>query len=131
MMAMLKGKPLTSIDGDRSMDAKNPATFSGSRSLKSAMRTVPTMVVVRHVSAKRTTLIQGNGREESSAVNNSAGRVNVLSMKRLTRDLQRLQVFAGLKSHCLSWGDIHFGAGSRIAPDPGFARLYGKNTEAA
>jgi hypothetical protein len=45
--------------------------------------------------------------------------------------LQRLQVFARLKPHGLSWRDIYFGTGSGIASDAGLARFDGKYAKAS
>jgi len=53
-------------------------------------------------------------------------------MKRFYWDerLQRLQVFAGLKSHGLSGRDVDFGTCSRISADPCLARLDRKDAKA-
>src|SRR5438105_1743837 len=117
MIAILNGKPLISIDGDLSMEPRKTDTLSLREPLKSAMRTVPTIVVVRQVRPNRIRFTHGNGRTRSSA--NIAGSGNVLSMRSFDVRLQRLQVFAGLKSHCFSGRDVHFGACARISPDPG------------
>src|SRR5579884_3460081 len=129
MMAILKGKPLINMAGERTAESKKEIALLPSVPLKSAISTVPTSVVVTQVAANRTTLIQGNGRASSSA-KTSTGRENKLSMKRLDGQLQRLQVFAGLEPHSFTGRDVHFRTRSRIAPDPGFARLYGEYAEA-
>jgi hypothetical protein len=53
-------------------------------------------------------------------------------MKRFYWDerLQRLQVFAGLKSDGLSGGNIDFGTCSRISSDPRLARFDRKDAKA-
>jgi hypothetical protein len=76
------------------------------------------------------TFSQGNARR-LAATNKSAGRVNVLSMKRFDERLQRLQVFAGLKPHGLSGRNIHFRTCSRIAADPGLAGFDREDAKAA
>jgi hypothetical protein len=52
-------------------------------------------------------------------------------MKRLTSQLERLQVFTRLKANGLSGGDVHFGSGSWISSDASLSRLYGENTKPA
>jgi hypothetical protein len=98
--------------------------------LKSAIRSVPTMVVVKHVAPNRMTFNHGKGRAVSST-NKSVDRVKLLSMKGLDERLQRLQVFARLKSYGFSRRDVHLGTRAGVAPDPGLAGLYGKHTKAA
>ena len=44
---------------------------------------------------------------------------------------EALQLFAGLEAYRFAGRNIHFFAGARIAPDAGFSRLYGENSEAA
>src|SRR2546430_1130002 len=99
MIAMLKGKPLINIEGDRAITPRNPQRSLPNIPLKSAMRTAPTTVVVTHVAANKSTFNQGNGRADSST-KTSAKRVNILSIKCFDAQLQRLQVFAKLKPHC-------------------------------
>jgi len=45
--------------------------------------------------------------------------------------LERLQFFAGLEANCFTGWDGYFGAGARIAANPGFPRLYVKDAKAA
>ena len=72
MMATLNGNPLMSLEGLRKMEEMNAKVLSPRVLLKSAISTVPTMVVVIQVRTNRMTFTQGNGREDSSA-NSSAG----------------------------------------------------------
>ena len=44
---------------------------------------------------------------------------------------EALQLFAGLEAYRFAGRNIHFFAGARIAPDAGFSRLHGKDSEAA
>jgi hypothetical protein len=129
MIDRLNGKPLINMDGERKTEVKNTKTLPLSFPLKSAIRTVPTRVVVMHVIANKTTFNQGNGRVDSSA-KTSADRVNELSMKCFDERLQRLQVFTRLKSDSFSGRDVHLGTRSWISSDPGLARLHGKDPKA-
>src|SRR5690349_15522781 len=127
MMAMLKGKPLMSLAGFLRTENRKLSTLSPRVSLKIAINTVPTNVVVIQVITNRATFIHGNGRTDSSA-KNSAGGVKLLSMKllrtkNLDAGLKRLQVLAGLEPHGFTGRDIHFGTGSRVAADSRLARL--------
>jgi hypothetical protein len=49
----------------------------------------------------------------------------------LRRLVQQVELFTGLEADCLARSDGDFGAGARIAADAGFARLDGKDAEAA
>jgi hypothetical protein len=89
------------------------------------------MSVLRHVSPKRRTLSQGNLSGGAASNENSAGGVNVLSMKQLQLLLERLQILAGFEPYGFSWRDVHFRTGARITPDTGFPRLYREDAEAS
>ena len=52
-------------------------------------------------------------------------------MKRITSELERLQVLAGLESHGLSGRNIHFRSGPRISADAGLSRLHGEYAKPA
>jgi len=41
-----------------------------------------------------------------------------------------LQLFSGLEAHCFAWRDIHFFAGSRVAPNACLARFHAEYAKA-
>ena len=93
------------------------------------IKTVPTIRVLRQVRMNSAMFSQGNFFGACSK-KISAGGLNVLSMKRLVLLLKRLQVFAWLEPHGLSWRDIHFRAGTRVSADACLPRLYGEDAKA-
>jgi len=131
MMERLNGSPESNNDGVRTMSRRNDVTLSSTRLVNGAIKTVPTISVLKQVRAKRRTLSQGNLSGRAASIGNSAGRVNVLSMKQLQLLLQRLQILAGLEAYGFSWRDVDFGSGPWVASDTGLARFYRKNSEAA
>ena len=130
MMATLNGSPESSSDGVWMMSRRNAVMFSSTRLVNGAIKTVPTMSVLKQVRAKRRTLSQGNLSGRAASIENSAGRVNVLSMKQLQLLLQRLQILAGLEAYGFSWRDVDFGSGPGVASDTGLPRFYRENAEA-
>jgi hypothetical protein len=131
MMERLNGSPESNNDGVRTMSRRNDVTLSSTRLVNGAIKTVPTISVLKQVRAKRRTLSQGNLSGRAASIGNSAGRVNVLSMKQLLLLLQRLQILAGLEAYGFSWRDVDFGSGPWVTSDTGLARFYRKNSEAA
>src|SRR5262245_12999517 len=95
MIARLNGRPESRNDGERNASRTNEVTLSSARFVNGAIKTAPTMSVLRHVSPKRITFSQGNFSGGAASNENSAGGVNVLSMKQLQLLLKRLQILAG------------------------------------
>src|SRR4029077_5415850 len=62
-----------------------------------------------------------------SALELDAG--SLVEVRGLTR--QALQFLAGLEAHRLAGWDVHFFAGTRIAADARFPRLYGEHAKSA
>ena len=131
MIARLNGSPESRNDGVRNMSRANEVMLSSARFVNGAIKTVPTMSVLRQVRPKRRTLSQGNLSGGAASNENSAGGVNVLSMKQLQLLLQRLQILAGLEPYGFPWRDVDFGAGARIAPDAGLAGANVKDPKTA
>lgn len=129
-MERLNGSPESNNDGVRTMSRRNDVTLSSTRLVNGAIKTVPTMSVLRQVRAKRIMLSQGNLSGRAASIENSAGRVNVLSMKQLQLLLQRLQILAWLEAYGFSWRDVDFGSGPGVASDTGLARFYREDAEA-
>jgi len=130
MIARLKGSPESRNDGERNTSRTNEVTLSSTRFVNGAIKTAPTMSVLKQVRPKRRTFSQGNFSGGAASNENSAGGVNVLSMKQLQLLLQRLQILAGLEPHSFSWRDVDLRAGARIAADAGLARFYREDAEA-
>src|SRR5437867_10998208 len=105
MIDRLNGSPESRNDGVRNISRANEVTLSSARFVKGDIRTVPTMSVLRHVRPNSKTLIQGNLSGGAASSENSAGGLNVLSMKQLQL-LQRLQILAGFEAHGFSWRDV-------------------------
>src|SRR2546422_7068134 len=101
-------------------------TLSPSVCVKSAIRRVPMVSVVRHVNANKAMFNQGNLCCGASSNRISAGGLKVLFMKRLkilSKHSERLQVFAGLKTHGFPRGDVHFRTSTRGPSDARLPRL--------
>src|SRR5678816_3771056 len=111
MMARLNGNPESRNEGVRNMSRTNEVTLSSARLVNGAIKTAPTMRVLRHVRPKRRILSQGNFSGGAASSENTAGGGNVLSMKQLQL-LKRLQIRAGLEAYGVSWRDVHFGTGA-------------------
>src|SRR6185369_821871 len=146
MMARLNGRPVRSIDGDRTIWLRK-GSASLSEFVYSPISTVPTISVLRHVSANRATFTHGNFRPGASSNKISAGESNELSMEPLillvqlfrpraialalrVSYLERLQVLAGLEAYRLTGRDIHFRTGSRVSADTGLPWLYREHAKA-
>jgi hypothetical protein len=96
------------------------------------MSMVPTINVLMQVRPNNKKFSQGNF-ADGSRNRTSLGGLSVLFMKlqQLPEDLERLQIFTGLKPYSFSRRDIYFRASSRIPADTGFPRLHRKHAEAA
>ena len=129
-MATLNGSPESSNDGAWMMSRRNAVMLSSARLVNGAIKTVPTMSVLKQVRPKRRPFSQGNFSGGAASNENSAGGVNVLSMKQLQLLLQRLQILAGLEAYGFSRRDIYFGSGPRVTADTGLARFYREDAEA-
>jgi hypothetical protein len=134
MIAKLKGAPLISTEGERQISMKTELGLPESVSRKPAIRNVPTMSVLKHVSMNMMRFTHGNFSGEGlrrtgapSAVA-PAGWLKLLSMN---PGLTRLQVLAGLEPNSFSGRDVHFGASSRIPSDTRFPRFYREDAKAA
>src|SRR6267378_122047 len=133
MTATLNGRPLSSSEGLRAISRMKEPTLSPSVWVKSAIRRVPMVSVVRHVNANKAMFNQGNLCCGASSNRISAGGLNVLFMKRLkllSEHSERLQVFAWLKAHGFSRGYVHFRAGTRVPSDASLPRLDREDAEA-
>src|SRR6266850_2615497 len=137
MIARLKGIPFTRDEGDMRISLeKLPRSLNVF--VNKAMRIHPMTLVLRQVRPNNATFTQGNFCSGVSSNSISADGLNELSMKRVLLSvgpvpprLQRLQVLAWLEAYSFSWRDIYFRTRTRVPPDTGLPRLYGKYSEAA
>src|SRR6266850_1415495 len=83
MTATLNGRPLSSSEGLRAISRMKEPTLSPSVWVKSAIRRVPMVSVVRHVNANKAMFNQGNLCCGASSNRISAGGVKVIIKKRL------------------------------------------------
>src|SRR5437588_11933822 len=107
IIARLNGSPESRNAGVRNISRTNEVTLSSTRLVNGAIKTVPTISVLRQVSPKRRTLSQGNLSGGAASNENSMGGLNVLSMKQLRLLLKRLQILAGLEAYCFSRRDVY------------------------
>ena len=156
MIARLKGTPFRRDEGDtRILREKLPK--SRNVFVNKAMRRDPMTIVLRQVRPNNATFTQGNFCWGTSSNTISADGLNELSMKRVLlplvsvglllmpspyracaspgrrrvpQRLQRLQVLAWLEAYGFSRRDIYFRTCTRVPPDTGLPRLYGKYSEA-
>src|SRR5262249_17509085 len=157
MIAKLKGSPVRSTDGDRTICVRK-GIKSSSEFVYIAMSAVPMSKVLRQVPANKRTFTQGNFCCGASSSRISADESNALRMgqsilllhlfsagasilpapyqacaspaaSRQERS-KRLQVLAGFETHGFSGRDIHFRTGPRVSADAGLTRLYREHAEA-
>src|SRR6266487_118295 len=103
MMSKLNGSPVINRDGVRQISRVKSRSPLPREFVNPAIRTVPTIDVLTQVRMNKAMFSQGNFCSGACSNKISAGGLNVLSMKRLVLLLQRLQVFAWLETHGLSW----------------------------